>query len=432
MGKEQNTLAYTLKRCKKYNNDTFQMFAKGCNYCSKYGNGKIYSISGTSDKYPSMMTIPEDLVIGRCPHCDRAISFGVHFPELEDLDKPLSSSEVKQLERQRGKTMANNSLITLNCPNCGSQLEVNSIEMKTNCKYCGTQILIKDFITERRIDKNDKIKALEDLVNNAANNGDYAKAYKYSEDICKLDSSNENLVKMNLFGFMAGKIEFNSSLLDDLYSFSPDEHRSYLSRILGAVNTRKQNELDKALKIANEQRRRTEAAQINNKYTPVIFQINTEINKMKQKRCKCGHMLEYNENVCPNCGMNYGDYQTELTRIKKEKNKKMVKLGIIIGVPIVIAIVVFAFVYNANLVNNINTAIDSKNYSKAEQLIDGYQEANPTRTDVYELYADLYLAENNPEKAIEKLEEGIRRVSSSGKKDLQNKIDAIKQEYNLE
>ena len=178
--------------------------------------------------------------------------------------------------------MANNSLITLNCPNCGSQLEVNSTEMKTNCKYCGTQILIKDFITERRIDKNDKIKALEDLVNNAANNGDYAKAYKYSEDICKLDSSNENLVKMNLFGFMAGKIDFNSSLLDDLYSFSPDEHRSYLSRILGAVNTRKQNELDKALKIANEQRRRTEAAQINNKYTPVIFQINTEINKMKK------------------------------------------------------------------------------------------------------------------------------------------------------
>ena len=46
MGKEQNTLAYTLKRCKEYNNDTFQMFAKGCNYCSKYGNGKIYSISG--------------------------------------------------------------------------------------------------------------------------------------------------------------------------------------------------------------------------------------------------------------------------------------------------------------------------------------------------------------------------------------------------
>ena len=88
----------------------------------------------------------------------------------------------------------------------------------------------------------------------------------------------------------------------------------------------------------------------------------------------------------------------------------MVKLGIIIGVPVVIAIVVFAFVYNANLVNNINTAIDSKNYSKAEQLIDGYQEANPTRTDVYELYADLYLAENNPEKAIEKLEEGVRRV----------------------
>lgn len=328
--------------------------------------------------------------------------------------------------------MGNNSLISLNCPNCGSKLEVNSTEMKTNCQYCGTQILIKDFITARRIDKSDKIKSLQDLIQNAVNNNDYSKAYKYSEEICKLDSSKENLIKLNLYGFMAGKIDFNDSLLDDLYSLTPDEHRSYLSRILGAVNMRKQEELNKALKIANEQRRRTESAQINKKYSPVIFKINTEINKLKQKRCKCGHMLEYNENVCPNCGLNYGDYQAELDRIKKEKTKKMIKWGVIIGVPVVIIIVIFALVYNANLISNIHTAIDSKNYSSAEQMIDSYQEANPTRADVYELYAELYLAENKPEKAVEKLEEGVRRVSSSYKEDLQNKIDAIKQEYNLE
>ena len=49
--------------------------------------------------------------------------------------------------------MANNSLITLNCPNCGSQLEVNSTEMKTNCKYCGTQILIKDSLPNAELIK---------------------------------------------------------------------------------------------------------------------------------------------------------------------------------------------------------------------------------------------------------------------------------------
>ena len=80
-----NSLEDALNKCKKYNIDTFIMFTcKSCDYCSKYGvnkngKGKVYSISGKSKKYPSMMKIPADLVIGRCPKCDRAISFNPYF-----------------------------------------------------------------------------------------------------------------------------------------------------------------------------------------------------------------------------------------------------------------------------------------------------------------------------------------------------------------
>ena len=66
-------------------------------------------------------------------------------------------------------------------------------------------------------------------------------------------------------------------------------------------------------------------------------------------------------------------------------------------------------------------------------MLDDYQDSNPSRADVYELYAELYLAQDEPQKAIEKLQEGISEVSSSDDKDnLQNKIDQITKEYKLD
>lgn len=106
---KQNTLAYVLADCKKFKIDTIIMFtAKTCNYCSKYGRkrnggGKIYSISGKSKKYPALSTIPSDLLLGRCPKCDKTISFNTYYPELEDLDKPFSDKEIAELDRQRKK-----------------------------------------------------------------------------------------------------------------------------------------------------------------------------------------------------------------------------------------------------------------------------------------------------------------------------------------
>lgn len=322
-------------------------------------------------------------------------------------------------------------LISLSCPNCGSQLEVSSTEMKTNCKYCGAQVLIKDFITERRVDKADRIASLMDMISNSVNIGNFAKAYKYSEEMCKLDSSKKNIALLNLYGFMSGENNFNYSILDELYLFTPDEHRAYLEQILTTINNNKRNELKNASSIINEQQRQAETIRINNYYQPIHNKLNSEIKKLKKKMCKCGYMIEYNENVCPECGLNYSDYQAELIKARKEKNNKIIKLSIIVSIPLLIIVFIFALIYNNALIENIHTAIDNKNYSSAEQMIDSYQEANPSRIDVYELYADLYLAQGEPEKAIEKLDEGLRKVNSSDMEKLQSKIDYIKSEYHL-
>ena len=92
---------------------------------------------------------------------------------------------------------------------------------------------------------------------------------------------------------------------------------------------------------------------------------------------------------------------------------------------------IFAFVYNNARIGNINNAINSGDYSTAEALLDDYQSSNQRRADVYEMYADLYLAQNKPQKAIEKLNEGLKQVSSGDRDDLNERIDEIKKEYRI-
>lgn len=323
-------------------------------------------------------------------------------------------------------------LLTLNCPNCGGQLEVNSTEMKTNCTFCGTQILIKDFITERRVDKADRVKSLKDMTINAINKQDFTSAYQYCEEICKLDSTKENITLLNVCGVLSGATKFSNSLLNELYVFTPDEHRALLAHISKMMNNKKQHEINLATKNPNEQRRKVQIKLINQTYSGIFRQINSEINKIKKKTCKCGNTLEYNEDVCSKCGLSYNDYQAELNNERKKKRQKMIKLGIIIGVPLIIIALVSTFVYNSFRINNIHTAIDNKNYTVAEQMLDDYQDSNPSRADVYELYAELYLAQDKPQKAIEKLQEGISEVSSSDDEYLQNIIEQIKKEYKMD
>ena len=121
--------------------------------------------------------------------------------------------------------------------------------------------------------------------------------------------------------------------------------------------------------------------------------------------------------------------QEEKTSVNKKK--RIIKLTIFIAIPVVVLIIVFAFVYNGIRIDRISTEIDNGNYSQAEELIDDYQKSNSSNAEPYKLYAELYLAQDNPEKAIEKLEYGLSKVSSGSKDDLQKQIDEIKSKYQI-
>lgn len=118
-------------------------------------------------------------------------------------------------------------------------------------------------------------------------------------------------------------------------------------------------------------------------------------------------------------------------RSQNNKRKKMIKLGIIIAIPVVVGIIIFAFIYNGLRIDKIKKEINNGNFIVAEEMLEDYKGSNSSSADVYKLYAELYLAQNQPEKAIEKLEEGLRKVSSTSEKDLQNKINDIMIEYNI-
>lgn len=323
-------------------------------------------------------------------------------------------------------------LIDLNCPDCGSHLKVESTKMKATCQFCGAEVLIKDFITERRVDKEDKILSLNKLIENAKNNKDYISAYKYYEEICKLEPTKENLLFLNLFGFYSDILDFQPNwITKDLYILSPDEHRKILNEILLFLKSKKHEKINKLPYNLTPNQRKDEINRINVEFAKTISFVSGEIQKMKIRHCKCGAELEYNVDFCPECGTNYIEYQKEILLKEQAKKRKYIKLGLIIGIPIIIIIIIFSFVYNGIRVNSIKDNIESGNYLKAESLIEEYQKSNSSQKEPYELYAELYLAQNQPEKAIEKLESGLNKVSSNAKEELQTQIDEIQKEYNL-
>ena len=317
-------------------------------------------------------------------------------------------------------------LITLTCPNCGGLLEADSSKMTTKCKFCETEILVKDFITERRVDKSDRIASLQALADNAIKNYDYEKVYNYYEEICKLDPSKENLAYLNYYGYASGNNKLIEPVLTDLYALEPERHRNLVENLRTILQKKKNDELRRGLITPD---------QANKKYYQLTIRVTKEYNKLKPKKCKCGAILEYNEDVCPKCGTNYTEYRRQMlekdSAERKAKRAKAIKFSLLVGIPLVIAfLVISCTAYNLKI-SKIQTAIQDKNFSVAEELLEDYKKSSASSSEVYELYADLYIAENDPKKAVAILEEGLKKVHS-GKDDLQKKIDSIKSEYHLQ
>ena len=108
-------------------------------------------------------------------------------------------------------------------------------------------------------------------------------------------------------------------------------------------------------------------------------------------------------------------------------------IWVILGAVLTIAVGAFAIVQNQQMLDDIRTSIKNKDFSAAHSKLESYQKTNPTYSEGYILYADLYIAEKDPQKAVAILQEGMEKVKDdSDKNKLQNKIDVICEEYKIQ
>lgn len=225
-------------------------------------------------------------------------------------------------------------LVALNCPNCGASLECEPAEMQIFCPFCETSVLVRDFVTQRRIDNIDKSRSYLVLAQNAENNKDWKSAFFYYDRVAKITADDETVSKMNLTGYFAGKLDFNVLWLDYLRTY-PTQRYKYVLEVIRENTVRlRENELKVCTSVAGSTDRKTYKS-VCRKYQEILKTIDTELSFLQPVRCKCGKLLETGENTC-SCGMTRADI--------KAYEKKM-KTGLLIAVSVllaVLAITIFA------------------------------------------------------------------------------------------
>ena len=111
---------------------------------------------------------------------------------------------------------------------------------------------------------------------------------------------------------------------------------------------------------------------------------------------------------------------------------KLKKRWFLIFIPIFLVVVFIGTASSNNeLIEMIENNIKNGNFSEAESVLVELEDKRPSSVETFELYADFYLAKNEPESAIEILEKGLKRVPSDSREHLQNRIDSIKSEYDV-
>lgn len=113
--KQEDTVSYiSSEECERFKRtvNEFKNFSssnyitlstsKRCDFCKKY-NKKIYSIEEKARKYPLIYNAPNFLRTGICPECGTHIGYDTYYPELKDLDKPLSANEIVELDKMRNR-----------------------------------------------------------------------------------------------------------------------------------------------------------------------------------------------------------------------------------------------------------------------------------------------------------------------------------------
>lgn len=136
---------------------------------------------------------------------------------------------------------------------------------------------------------------------------------------------------------------------------------------------------------------------------------------------KCG--ITYEGNFCPNgCDSNIPS--------KRKKNPKLIIAVVIVVLLIgVVGGIIAVTSFNSDM-DSARECIASGNFGQAEEILNKQMDTNGSQDVIYLLYADLYIAKEDYSGAINVLNEGVDRCSSS--ENLKNKISEIKNKYATE
>ncbi len=80
-------------------------------------------------------------------------------------------------------------LVSMKCPSCGANLELDNSKDYGICDYCGTKVMQEKIVVEHRIDESGKYKNYINLANRAYLSRNYKEAYEYYTKALEIDQS---------------------------------------------------------------------------------------------------------------------------------------------------------------------------------------------------------------------------------------------------
>lgn len=142
----------------------------------------------------------------------------------------------------------------------------------------------------------------------------------------------------------------------------------------------------------------------------------------------CGN--EFEGNFCPSCGANYTSVSTQSSQPKKKSNKKRNIVFISIAIVAFLVIGVIVGITNNNNIEKAKAYIEDGKYSEVQEILDKFINSDTTDERIYIVYSDLHIAQQEYLEALDILETGKNKCSSTER--IQEKLDSINTTYSSE
>lgn len=233
--------------------------------------------------------------------------------------------------------MTNDKLVPLSCPSCGAALECKDGEMKVYCPYCETSVLVRDFVTEKRIDDLDRLEAYFVLAQNAQSNKDWQSAAFYYEKINRIKPTDETVTLMNLCMYYLGRCKFKEQWLEFLRTYPPVKYRLFLEQLIVNTYLVKENELKACSLMLDSSEKKHMRKEIIARQASTLSLLEQELSQFSIIKCTCGAILNIEDESCPKCG------KTKQSLIKTVKIRRKYRVAAVALAAVLILIVITIF-----------------------------------------------------------------------------------------